>query len=88
MSYGGASVIRPEEWAPCVHMWHGEGAGGEEGERKVFAGLITPHEWQAQHRRICYARSSLHTHTHKSRRSSFLSSSLPDRGLCVSAHVT
>lgn len=54
--------------------------GGEKGSAKVFAGLITLHEWYAQHRRICYAHGSLHTHTHKSRRSSFLSSSLPDLG--------
>ena len=32
------------------------------------------------HKRIGYAQSSLHIHTHTSRRSSFLSSSLPDLG--------
>lgn len=38
MVNGGASVIRPGEWAPCVHMWHGGVGGGvtggEEGESK------------------------------------------------------
>lgn len=39
---------------------------------------VTRHEWlHARRRRTCYARSSaLHAHSHKTRRSSFLSSSL------------
>lgn len=56
----------------------------------MFAGLITLHEWYARRRRICYAHGSLHTHAHKSRRSSFSSSSLPDLGFAsvLTLHVS
>lgn len=52
----------------------------------MFLEIITPHGWEAEHGRLCY--SSLHTHSHKTRRSSFLSSSLSEQRVCVSAHIT
>lgn len=81
-----------------------EGGGGgmtgagrltEKGEReresaKVFVGIITLHEWRARHRRLCYAHRSLHNHSHKTHRSSFLSSSLSGSGFAsvLTLHVS
>lgn len=56
-----------------------EGRRGErEREQRCLVAKVTRHEWRhARRRRTCYARSSaLHAHSHKTRRSSFLSSSL------------
>lgn len=74
-------TVRREEAA--VWEWQAGRQRGREREReraKVFVGIITLHEWWARHRRLCYAHSSLHTHSHKTHRSSFLSSSLSDPG--------
>lgn len=47
------------------------------GDQKVCAGIITPRK---RHRRLCYAHGSLHSHSQKTSRSSFLSSSLSEPG--------
>lgn len=56
--------------------------GEREREQRCLVATVTRHEWlHARRRRTCYARSSpLHAHSHKTRRSSFLSSSLSEPG--------
>lgn len=82
----GALAISRGAWAPRAYVWRaagrkcGGGLDGRKGEReqRCLVATVTRHEWRhARRRRTCYARSTaMHAHSHKTRRSSFLSSSL------------
>lgn len=95
ISSEGAQAIRYGAWATRVHMWHAEAGAavephtGRQKEReveverereKVFAGIITPHERRARHRRLSYARSGPRAHSLNTHRSSFSSSPLSAPG--------
>lgn len=89
ISSDGALAISRGAWAPRMYVWRTSGRkggrldgkrGGRERakEQRCLVATVTRHEWlHARRRRTCYARSSaLHAHSHKTRRSNFLSSSL------------